>query len=160
MQFLVPIFAVGFVFGTVAWIAYLIVDLLRTRQKTNLARDLHGRLIERLAAQDLGPFLTSEDGGRLLRTLSEQPAGAGPHLRILRALQSGLVSLSVGIGLFLYQSARTLPSQAGDAAALFGTLATALGVGLLLAAGASYRMSHRMGLLQTPPEEAGPAHSA
>jgi hypothetical protein len=147
MQFLVPVFIVGFVMALLGWIAYVVLDLVRTRHRIRATSELQGKLIDRLGAQDIGIFLTSDHGGRLLRALSEQPAGDGAQVRILRALQSGLVLLSVGAGFFLYLEIRTLPLEGADAVAFFGTLTIALGVGLLAAAGASYRMSKRMGLL-------------
>ena len=158
MEFLVPIFIVGFVMGLIGWIAYVVLEILRTRHRVRATTELQGRLIDRLGAQDIGRFLTSESGSRLLRALSDRPAGNGAHVRILRALQSGVVLLSVGVGLFIYMSTRPLTSEAADAVALFATLTTALGIGLLVAAAASYRMSTRMGLLHNRAEDTGQAH--
>lgn len=160
MPSLIPIFIVGFVMGLLGWIAYVILEIVRTRQRIRATSELQGKLIDRLGAQDIGTFLTSDNGGRLLRALSEQPAGDAAHVRILRAIQSGLVLLAVGVGLFVYAATRTLPLEGEDAVALFATLATALGVGLLGAAGASYRLSWRMGLLHNRKEDTGPAHLA
>ena len=81
-------------------------------------------------------------------------------MRILRALQAGLVLLALGVGLFVYIAARALPIEGEDAVAMIATVASALGVGLLLAACVSYRMSRRMGLLNRRPEETGSAHVA
>jgi hypothetical protein len=157
MQFLIPIFIVGFVMTLLGWIAYVILEIIRTRQRIRATSELQGKLIDRLGAQDVGVFLTSDHGAQLLRTLSEQPAGDAAHLRILRALQSGLVLLAVGGGLFVYSITQTLPAEGEQAVALFATLAIALGVGLLGAAGASYRLSRRMGLLNNSAEDGRPA---
>ena len=81
-------------------------------------------------------------------------------MRILRALQSGIVLLAVGAGLFVYLAIRTLPLEGEDAVAFFGTLSIALGVGLLAAAGASYRMTKRMGLLNKRTEDTDPTRTA
>jgi ABC-type multidrug transport system fused ATPase/permease subunit len=160
MQFLVPIFIVGFVMGLLGWIAYVILEIVRTRHRIRATSELQAKLIDRLGAEDIGVFLTSDNGGRLLRALSEQPAGDGAHVRILRALQSGVVLVAVGVGLFVYAGTRALPLEGEDVAALFATLATALGVGLLAAAGASYRLSMRMGLLHRRTEDTDPARAA
>ena len=149
MDELVPIFVVGFALGTTCFIAWVILEILRSRQRIRAASELQGKLIDRLGAADLGPFAMSESGARLLRAFSEQPASPdAAHVRILRALQSGLVLLAVGISLFFYSASRTLPLEGEDITDFFATLATALGVGLLLAAGASYRLSKRLGLLR------------
>jgi hypothetical protein len=153
MAQLVPVFIVGFVFGTICFISWVILEIVRNRQRLQASTELQGKLIDRLGAGDIGAFVTSENGGRLLRALSEQPVGGdAAHARILRALQSGLVPLTVGISLFLYSSSRTLPLEGEDVVDFIATLATALGVGLLLAAGASYRLSRQLGLL-TPGHE-------
>ena len=152
MEFLIPIFITGFVFATISWIAYAVLEGLRSRQRIRAASELQGKLIERLGAQDIGVFLTSENGSKLLRALSEQPAGDAAHVRILRAMQAGIVLLAVGVSLFVYMSVRPLPLEGEDAVAMFATLCTALGVGLLVAAAASYRLSRRLGLFAQRPD--------
>jgi hypothetical protein len=147
MRDLVPIFIVGFVFAAISWIAYVILEILRSRQRIRATSELQGKLIDRLGAQDIGVFLASDNGAQLLRALSEQPPGDLAHVRILRAMQGGLVLLALGIGLFVYPMMRSLPLEFEDGVALFATLGTALGVGLLLAAAASYVLSQRLGLL-------------
>ena len=153
---LVPIFGIVFTFGTMAWIAYVILEVLRHRQRVRATTELQGKLIDRLGAQDISTFLTSEHGSQLLRALSEQPAGDAAHVRILRALQAGVVLLAVGISLFIYTWSRALPLEGEDAVQMFATLGTALGAGLLVAAAASYRLSKRLGLL-TKPRDSGTA---
>ena len=159
MDAVIPIFIVGFVMGLLGWIAYVVLDIVRTRHRIRATTELQAKLIDRLGAQDIGIFLTSDNGGRLLRALSEQPARDGAPVRILRALQSGVVLLSVGAGLFLYVETRTLPVEGEDAVALFATLAIALGIGLVAAAAASYRLSKQMGLLDKQ-KDTDPAHAA
>jgi hypothetical protein len=156
---LIPIVAILSVFGTGSWIAYVVFELVRTRFRVRAATELQAKFIDRLGAQDVGVFLSSEHGGRLLRAFSDQPVGDGAHMRILRALQSGIVLLSVGVGLFAYMSLRTLSLEGEDAIALVATLATALGIGLLAATAASYRMSTRLGLLPRR-DDTGQAHAS
>ena len=140
MAFLIPIFIVGFVFGTISWIAFVILEAVRSRQRIQATSALQGKLIDRLGADDIGVFLNSENGSQMLR-----------------ALQSGLVLSVVGLGMFLYSGSQTLLLEVQDGIRLFATLALSLGVGLLLAAGASYRMSKRMGLLKTAGDGSAPA---
>ena len=147
MAFLIPIFITGFVFATISWIAYAILEAVRSRQRIRAVTELQGKLIDRLGGQDMALFLGGEHGGQLLRALSEQPAGDAVHVRILRSLQAGIVLLMVGVSLFAYLRMRTLPLEGEDVVAMLATLSTALGVGLLGAAAASYRLSRRLGLL-------------
>jgi hypothetical protein len=141
MEFLIPIVVVPTVFGSVAYVAYLVVELFRSRHRVKATVEVQSKLIERLAASDIGVFLTSENGARLMEALGEQPARAQAHVRILRALQSGVVVLAVGLGLFAYAAMRALPPELEDTV-------VALGVGLLAAAGASLALSRRLGLLE------------
>jgi ABC-type multidrug transport system fused ATPase/permease subunit len=149
MDEFVPVFIVAIALGMVCFIAWVILEIVRSRHRIRAASELQGKLIDRLNSADIGPFAMSESGARLMRAFSEQPAAAdAAHVRILRALQSGLVLLTVGVSLFFYSSTRTLPLEGEDVVDFFATLCAAVGVGLLLAAGASYRLSRRLGLLK------------
>jgi hypothetical protein len=154
---LVPIVALISVFGSTAYIAYVILAAVRSRQQTRLASEFQQKLLDRISsAQELGAFLSSEGGARILASLSPARAAGTPQTRILRALQAGLVLLALGAGLFLYIALRPLPVEGEDAVAMIATISTALGVGLLGAAGASYRLSKHMGLLNGRSHNAPP----
>lgn len=160
-EMLVAIVAITGVFGSGAYIAYLIVEAIRLRNRTRLTSEFQAKLLDRVgSAQELGVFLNTEGGARLLASLSPTRLDGGPYQRILRALQAGLVLLALGVGLFVYISVRALPVEGEDVVAMIATVASALGLGLLMAAGASYQMSRRMGLLNNRREEAGSAHVA
>lgn len=139
--------AITCTFACIGYIAYVVLEAIRSRQRARLTSEFQQKLLDRVGStQELGVFLSSEGGARLVASLSPRPDG-GPHQRILRALQAGLVLLALGIGLFVYTFSRALPIEGEDAFAMFATVSTALGIGLLLAAGASYSLSRRMGLL-------------
>ena len=151
MAELVGIFGVVGVFGSTSYIVYLIIDVIRTRFRVRAATELQAKLIDRLATEDVGSFLSSEHGAEMMRAIAGAPmvAEAG-HGRILRALQSGVVLLALGVGMFVYMNAGSPPPF--DPEEQFGlgmaaTVATALGLGLLVAAAASYALSRRLGLL-------------
>lgn len=63
MEFLIPIFITGFAFAFLAWVAYVILDILRTRQRVRATSELQAKLIDRLGAQDIGVSYT-ETGDR------------------------------------------------------------------------------------------------
>lgn len=158
----IPIVIVPAFFLIVAWVVYVIVDGFRRRQQIRLATEFHGKLLDRIgSAKEFGEFLNTSGGARFLESLTIEREG-GPHVRILRALQAGLVFLTLGLGLFLLIGNRSLPFEAEEGMATFATIATSIGVGLLLSAGASYGLSRRMGLIDGESDRRGanPIHSA
>ena len=73
---------------------------------------------------------------------------ASPQSRILRAVQSGAVLSTLGIALYLY--GWFTPTTSADLSNTINAIATiffGLGVGSLISAALSYRLSERMGLL-------------
>ena len=155
---LVSIVALISVFGSTAYIAYVVLEAIRSRQRTRLTSEFQQKLLDRISsAQELGTFLSSEGGARILASLSPARTAAAPHTRILRAVQAGLVLLALGGGLFLYILARALPVEGEDGVAMLATVTAAVGIGLLTAAAASYRLSERMGLLNRRSENTAPA---
>ncbi len=154
-EMLVAVVSVISVFGSGSYIAYVILAAIRSRQQTRLTSEFQQKLLDRIgSAQELGAFLSSEGGARILASLSPARAAGSPHVRILRALQAGLVLLALGAGLFLYVLTRALPMEGEDVVAMIATVSTAVGIGLLSAAAASYYLSQRMGLLNSRSENA------
>ena len=151
-DFLIPI---SF-FAAVVWIVNILVEAYRARQRMRIAADFHTKLLERVnSTQEFGAFLNTTGGARFIDSLTVTHEG-GAHVRILRAAQSGLVLLVLGIGLFIF-GRRDMPGRVEDGIFLFATVAASLGIGLLLSAGASYGLSKRMGLMNG--EIAGRSHS-
>ena len=142
---LVPLSA----FGLIGWVIHVIVDGLRRRQRLRATTEFHTKLLERIgSATEFGEFLNSPGGAKFLDSLTlEKEGGSGAHVRILRALQTGLVFLTLGLGVFIFIGTRTLLADVEEAMATVATICTSLGVGLLLSAAASYGLSQRLGLL-------------
>ena len=144
IEVLIPLSA----FAATVWMIHIIAEAFRTRHHSRLAAEFHAKLLDRIgSAKEFGEFLNSTGGTRFLDSLTIERAGGGAHTRILRALQAGIVSLTLGIGLFILVDSRNLPFEAKEGMATFATLMTSVGVGLLLAAGASYFVSKRLGLV-------------
>lgn len=172
---LVPIIIVPAFFLMVGWVVYVVVDGFRRRQQLRLATEFHGKLLDRIgSAKEFGEFLNTSGGAQFLDSLTIEREG-GPHLRILRALQTGLVCLALGVGLFLLIGSTTLtfgdvpgapaPEFRGDeedGIAVVATIFTSIGVGLLLSAGAAYGLSKRLGLINGKGDRrrTSPVHSA
>ena len=137
-------------FFMIGWIVFVIVDGFRRRQQTRVYTEFHGRLLDRLgSAKEFSDFFGSESGERFLSSLSNSEAGA-PQIRILRSLQTGLVLLALGIGLFLLTNERTFSLEAMDGLVVTATAAAAIGAGLVVSTAMSSVLSKRMGLLERP----------
>ena len=150
-------------FAMVAFIVYVIVDTGRRRHLQ--ASEFHTRILEKAgSAQELGLLLNSEGGAKLLASLAAPRAGGtSAYSRILRAVQTGLVLLSLGVGLFMIGWWNPLLPPRGHAVLnIFGGIAASLGAGLLLSAGASYALSKRMGLINGEGDRSSvsPQHSS
>lgn len=137
--------SLGF-FALIGWVAYVIVDGRRRRERLKVFTDFHGKLIDRLgSAQEFGDFLQSQGGQRFLATLSTERGG--PQAGILRSVHAGLVLLALGGGLLLLKGLGEW-SYEGEAFLLMcGVLALSLAVGFVLSAGASWRLAQSLGLM-------------
>ncbi|MCY4027548.1 MAG: hypothetical protein OXH75_14720 [Acidobacteria bacterium] len=108
------------------------------------------KLLDNLGSgQEAMAFLESESGRTLLDAVSSDRQN--PYGQVLRALTTGTILCAAGIGLLLLYTA--LPY--GDVALGFGILALALGLGFVVAAGISYRLSKSWGLLDRTPGTSG-----
>src|SRR6185369_14526553 len=108
------------------------------------------KLLDRIGSvNELGAFLNTDAGASFLKgltTVAEE--GAGPQARILRAVQSGAVLATVGVGLYLYGwLTPTIPGDLTNGINAVATICLGVGVGFLAAAALSYRLSKQMGLL-------------
>jgi hypothetical protein len=139
-------------FFMIGWVVYVIVEGFRRRQQTKVFTEFHGKLLDRIGStREFGDFFSSEAGRRFLDSLSSSETGA-PQVRIIRSMQSGLVLLALGIGLFMLTNERTFSLEAMDGLVVTATVAAAVGAGLVVSTAMSYLLSRRMGLLDRPRE--------
>lgn len=144
------IIVVPSLFFMIGFIVYVIVDGRRRRQQTQVYTEFHTKLLDRIgSAKEFGEFFGSDAGARFLNALSSSDAAA-PQLRILRSLQTGLVLLALGIGLFTLLNQRNFSIDAMDGLMVTATAATAIGAALIVSTGMSYVLSKRMGLIDRP----------
>lgn len=150
-------------FATIAYVFYVVASGFIRRQQIKATTDLQAKLLERIGTiGELGQFLDTDGGRRFLRTLSTEPMGGQAHQRVLRAFQSGIVMVCLGLGVFLYVGRVQLPYGAYENVGFVATVSTAVGLGLLISGYVSLRLSKRMGLITGAPPEpvAGEARSA
>ena len=132
---IMPIF-----FAAVIWIIKLWLDWKRHRLKN----DLQNRLVEKIGnIQDLNNFLQTESGDRFLNSLTV--AGGTAKDKLIAAFSSGIILSVLGvaffpIALFFQSEARYI--NAG------GIVFLALGIGFLLSALVSYRISKKWGIIE------------
>lgn len=128
-------------FTMVGWVVHVIVDGLRRRERLRVFAEFHNKLLDKMgSAHEFAQFLGSEGGLRFLDSLSIERGS--PHRRVLNAVQTGIVSLALGLAFFMLASGR----RDEEEFMVLATVATSLGVGLLLAAVVSFLLSKYMGL--------------
>jgi hypothetical protein len=145
-----PVLVFLCVFLGVLWALRSLLENRRWSKAAAVQSEIHAKLLERFASsQEMLAYMQTEAGRRFLESgtlaVDTLPARTPPVLaRILASVQVGLVLVVVGIGfLWLWGS-----EPGGEKALLvLGTLVTALGLGFLLSAAASWGMSRRLGLL-------------
>jgi hypothetical protein len=99
-----------------------------------------GRMIDKLTPDAVGQLI-GDGRGPALEFLLAGPDR--PHMRIIGAAQGGVVALVLGLALMGAAAAWT------GVPLIMGLLVTAVGVGLLGAAGVAYSLSARWGLLES-----------
>jgi hypothetical protein len=136
-------------FGSVVWLAYIVVDGFRRRQQLRVVNEFHNKLLDRIgSASDFVEFFNSEAGTRFLESLSTE-RGA-PAARIVSALQWGLTMVTVGVAVFILLGNRPFEEEVTDALTFVATLAVGLGAGMVLSSAVSYVAAGRMGILRRP----------
>lgn len=115
--------------------------VLKARQETT-AKIVDGLL----AREDLASYLETPAGRRLLESASQfgETEKGTSATRVVEAVRIGVILLVVGVGLGLSGG------QSNKGLRLIQTAITFSGIGFLLASGATYFLSKRLGLLQTP----------
>lgn len=141
---LAPVFVTLGMFGTIAFIFWVIIEGRRRRERLKLVTDFHQRLLDKIgSAREFGEFLQTDGGNRFLGSLTVERAS--PNERILRSIQTGIVLSCLGLGLlalgWMYPSDENL-------FLVFGIVILALGLGFVTSSVVSYRLSKAWGLLR------------
>lgn len=126
-----------------AWVAWLIFSTIRRYKIAKLQADVQQRLLEKISSsQDLLAYAQTPAGSQLIESLRVE--GSSPYHRIIGALQTAIVMISLG-GALLFLRGRVSGTEEGFL--LFGTIITVLGIGFGLSSAASYYLSKSFGLL-------------
>ena len=114
--------------------------------------ELQSKLLDRLGTgREVVDFCQTQGGKQFMEALClsplDSPAASKGSLpdRILGSVQKGIILTLLGLGFLLL--AEKFQRDAGDLFMVIGTVGLSLGIGFLLSAGASYRLSRSMGIL-------------
>ncbi len=133
-------------FLMVSYVFYVIANAFTRRQQLKSTTDFQTKLLERMSnVGEFSQFLNTEGGQKFLGTVGSD--GSFAHQRVLRAFQSGIVMVCLGIGIFLYLSEIRANTDTYEILGFVGTIAAAVGFGLLISAFVSLKLSRKMGLI-------------
>jgi hypothetical protein len=145
----------GLVTGTLVWLVKTLVDYRRWYRLSKVQTEAHNKLLDRFTANDeLLAYVATPSGKRFLESapimLDTASTSIGaPVKRILWAIEIGVVMVCLGVGIFFAQTAA--PAEVSLVLFTVSIIVTALGVGFVLASGASYLLSRRLGVLSGAP---------
>jgi hypothetical protein len=143
-------------FLTIGWLIRFVVGHRRWLRSVKIQTDVHSRLMERFSSNDeLMAYIQSPAGRQFLQGLpaapeiASSPAVAAPLTRILWSVQAGVVLVCAGVGLLSIK--QYMVDDAAEMLLVWGVLGLSVGAGFVLAAGASYILSQRLGLFDSAP---------
>ena len=135
-------------FLMVAYVFYVVSNTFARRQQVRSTTEFQGKLLDRMGTVgEFSQFLNTEGGQRFLTSVSSESNGGAAHQRVLRALQSGIVMVCLGIGIFLYLNSVRVDMETNESVGFVATVSTAVGLGLLISGYVSLMLSRRMGLI-------------
>ena len=130
-----------------AWAAWLLFTTIRRYKIAKLQAEVQHRLLEKVGSgQELLAYAQTPAGKQLIESLRVETAS--PHARIIGALQTAIVMLSLGVALlFLHDRV----NGAREGFLIFGTIISVVGIGFGISSAAAYYLSKSLGLLNDSP---------
>ncbi|HUD99510.1 MAG TPA: hypothetical protein VMR62_08045 [Bryobacteraceae bacterium] len=129
-------------FATLAWVMYLISETSKRQRRTKAQSELQGRLLDKFSsAHEVAEFLQTQGGAQFVNSFSgerEEPAAG-----ILRSTHRGIVLVIVGLGCLGLTRAY---GWEDNPLLVIGVILLCLGLGFLISAVASHRLSKVLGL--------------
>lgn len=131
-------------FSTIAFLVWTVFSTIRRARIARIQADIQGKLLDKFTSgQELTNLLQTEQGKKLLDSLAVTEQ-VKPYGRILAAAQVGVILALAGAALLLL---RKYVSGAYETLLVVGALALAMGIGFIVSAAISYRLSKSLGLL-------------
>jgi hypothetical protein len=133
----------------------VLANAWQRRLRIRLMSEVNNKLLDRIGSvKDFNDFLETEGGTRFLDSLTVERETSRPQDSIFRAIQFGIVLLTLGLGFLVlgwYFAARY--GATGDdfeVLTVVGVIAGSLGLGFLISAAASFRLAKTLGVLERP----------
>ncbi len=140
----VPILAILTIFPGIVVVFWVVFSTFRRMKVARIQAEVHSKLIEKFgSSQDFLTFLDSESGKRLVTSIGIEQPNRNPYNRILASVQAGVILVCVSIAFLIIGV--NFPDVA-EGFKVVGALGLALGIGFLISAGISYRLSKNFGL--------------
>lgn len=138
------IFAVLTIFPGIVIVFWVVFSTFRRMKVARIQAEVHSKLIDKFASsQDFLTFLDSDSGKKLVASIGIEQPNRNPYNRILASIQAGVILVSVSIAFLIIGV--NFPDLA-EGFKVVGALGLALGIGFLISAGISYRLSKNFGL--------------
>lgn len=138
------IFAILTIFPGIVIVFWVVFSTFRRMKVARIQAEVHSKLIDKFASsQDFLTFLDSDSGKKLVASIGIEQPNRNPYNRILASIQAGVILVCVSIA-FLILGANFPDISEGFK--VVGSLGLALGIGFLISAGLSYRLSKNFGL--------------
>ena len=133
-------------FAALAFVSWAVLVSIRRVMLARVHAGVQARLLDRLPTADsLIAYTQTESGREFVASLLEERAErSSPYKSILNGVQAAILFIVFGAAVLLLHRTQMLQ---GDGFMVFGTIALALGIGFALAAGATWMLSSRFGLL-------------
>ena len=138
-------------FWAVAIIAGLVLAIwivgreMSRQQHLKMTFDFNNRLLDRSSMKDFTEFLQTDQGTKFIESLTIEREASGPSESMLRAIRTGAVLVSLGLGLLFV--GWYLRFEGREAMTAAGVVSLAVGVGFLASCGVSYRLARTLGVL-------------
>jgi len=144
MDQITPVVALVMIFGGIVVIFWVVFSTIRRLKVARTQAEVHSKLIEKIGStQDFLTFLETESGKKLVASIGIEQPNRNPYNRILASVQAGVILVCVSIAFLIIGV--NLPDVA-EGFKVVGSLGLALGIGFLISAGLSYRLSKNFGL--------------
>lgn len=141
----VPIVAIIMVFGGTVAVFWVVFSTIRRLKVARIQSEVHSRLIDKVgSSQEFLTFLDSDSGKQLVASIGIEQPSRNPYNRVLASVQAGVILVCVSIALLFLG---VTYADVAEGFKIVGGLGLALGIGFLISAGLSYRLSKSFGLL-------------
>jgi hypothetical protein len=134
-------------FATAAWMFYLVADTNKRQRRLKAQAELHGRLLDKFSsAREVVEFLQTPGGAQFVDSFSadrEEPSNG-----ILRSTHRGIILVIVAAGCLFLNWWYYRESRGDNPLLVIGVILLCLGVGFLLSAAVSQRLSRTLALTE------------